>query len=315
MILRNLQYLAALAREKHFARAAAACAVSQPTLSAGIKQLEEQLGFLIVRRGQRFNGLTSEGERVLGWARRILADCESLEQDAGDLRGGLKGRLRIGAIPTTLPIVSLLTLPFAREHPRVTVSVLSLSSIEIQRGLDDFELDAGLTYLDNEPLSNVRSFPLYVENYFLFTPGGSRIATRTSVSWEEVAKTPLCLLTPDMQNRRIVNAHFEAVGATVHPVIETNSVLTLWSHLASGACSTVLPQTFLHLFGQVDGLAVVPLQRPTVPYTVGLVVPDREPLTPSARELSRLVASVDVASALAADAAARGSPRRRPTRR
>jgi DNA-binding transcriptional LysR family regulator len=299
MILRNLQYLAALVREKHFARAAAACDVTQPTLSAGIKQLEEQLGFLIVKRGQRFNGLTAEGERVLGWARRILADCESLEQDAGELRAGLKGRLRIGAIPTTLPIVSLLTLPFARQHPQVTVSVLSLSSIEIQRGLDDFELDAGLTYLDNEPLSNVRSVPLYAEHYFLFTPGGTPLAGRDSVSWAQAAETPLCLLTPDMQNRRIVNAHFARAGVSVHPVIETNSVLTLWSHLASGACSTVLPQTFLHLLGQVDGLAAVPIVEPVAPHTVGLVVADREPLTPSARELARIAAETDVSAALA----------------
>lgn len=298
MILRNLQYLAALVREKHFARAAAGCDVSQPTLSAGIKQLEEQLGFLIVRRGRRFHGLTAEGERVLGWARRILADCESLEQDASELRAGLKGRLRIGAIPTTLPIVSLLTLPFAREHPHVTVSVFSLSSIEIQRGMDDFDLDAGLTYLDNEPLTNVRAVPLYHESYFLFTPADGPLADRTSVSWAQAAQTPLCLLTPDMQNRRIVNANFAAAGATVHPVIETNSVLTLWSHLASGACSTVLPQAFLRLLGQVEGLVALPVQRPTVTHTVGLVVPDREPLTPSARELSRIAATVNVAAAL-----------------
>ncbi|MBA3316850.1 MAG: LysR family transcriptional regulator [Gemmatimonadales bacterium] len=297
-MLRNLQYLAALVREKHFARAAAACDVSQPTLSAGIKQLEEQLGFLIVRRGQRFNGLTAEGERVLGWARRILADCESLEQDAGDLRAGLKGRLRIGAIPTTLPILSLLTLPFARAHPHVTVSVLSLTSAEIQRGIDDFDLDAGLTYLDNEPLTNVRAVPLYQERYFLFTPAGGRFTGRASVSWAEAAETPLCLLTPDMQNRRIVDANFAAAGVTVDPVIETNSVLTLWSHLASGVCSTVLPQTFLRLLGRVEGLAALPVERPTVTHTVGLVVPDREPLTPSARELSRIAAGVDVAAAL-----------------
>ena len=65
MLLRHLQYLTALARERHFARAAASCHVAQPTLSAGIKQLEEQLGLLVVQRGQRFEGLTAEGEQVL----------------------------------------------------------------------------------------------------------------------------------------------------------------------------------------------------------------------------------------------------------
>jgi DNA-binding transcriptional LysR family regulator len=194
--------------------------------------------------------------------------------------------------------VSVLTLPFARQHPQVTISVLSLTSIEIQRGLDDFELDAGLTYLDNEPLSNVRSVPLYAERYYLFTPGSAPFAGQPSISWALAAETPLCLLTPDMQNRRIVDAHFAAAGVTIHPVVETNSVLTLWSHLASGACSTVLPQTFLHLFGQVDGLVAVPVEGPRSTHTVGLVVADREPLTPSARELVRLAEEVDVLAVL-----------------
>ena len=90
---------------------------------------------------------------MLDWARRILADTESLEQEASELREGLVGRLRIGAIPVTLPAMALLTDPFAERHPKVTITVLSHTSIDIQRGLDDFSLDAGLTYLDNEPLS------------------------------------------------------------------------------------------------------------------------------------------------------------------
>ena len=97
MLLKHLQYLTALARERHFARAAAACQVTQPTLSAGIKQLEDQLGLLVVQRGQRFEGLTAEGERVLAWAQRITADAESLEQEASRLRRVLEGRLRIAA--------------------------------------------------------------------------------------------------------------------------------------------------------------------------------------------------------------------------
>src|SRR6478752_7611755 len=121
MDLRHLGYLVALVRDEHFGRAAAACHVSQPTLSSGIRRLEGEVGFPIVRRGQRFEGLTPEGERVLEWARRILADCESLEQEASELRGGLRGRLHIGAIPTALPMVSLLTLPFSRQHPHVTI--------------------------------------------------------------------------------------------------------------------------------------------------------------------------------------------------
>jgi len=309
VLLRQLRYVTALAQERHFARAAQSCNVTQPTLSSGIKQLEEELGLLIVRRGQRFQGFTPEGERVLEWARRILSDCASLEQDASGLREGLVGRLRLGAIPTTLPIVSGLTSPFAQEHPHVVIQVLSLTSVDIQAGLDDFSLDAGLTYLESEPLVGVRTFPLYRERYFLFTAADGPFRGRRSVPWKEAAGAPLCLLTPDMQNRRIVNAHFREVGAAVRPQIETNSVITLCSHLRSGHWSSVLPQTFLSLFGEPAGSRAIPLVDPDVSHSVGLVVPDREPLTPSARELVELVGRPEVLAGFASSPAARAAAR------
>jgi DNA-binding transcriptional LysR family regulator len=296
VLLRHLHYLVAVADERHFARAAESCEVTQPTLSSGIKQLEEELGLLIVRRGQRFQGFTPEGERVLAWARLILSDAASLKQDAAGLREGLVGRLRMGAIPTALPIVSALTAPFAREHPRVVITVLSLSSIDIQGGLGDFSLDAGVTYLDNEPLAGVRAIPLYRERYFLYTSVNGPFHGRSSVSWREAADTPLCLLTPDMQNRRILNGHFRDAGAAPRPSVETNSVITLCAHLRSGQWSSVLPQTFLSLFGDPSDLRVIPMVEPEVSHSVGLVVPDREPLTPSARHLVRLASRPDVLS-------------------
>lgn len=300
MILKNLQYLCALAQERHFARAAAACHVTQPTLSAGIKQLEEELGLLIVQRAQRFEGLTPEGERVLRWANRILADCESLQQEASELREGLVGRLRIGVIPVALPMASLLTTPFMARHPNVSVTVWTHTSAEIQRGLDGFSLDAGITYLDNEPLAHVDTVPLYRERYCLFTQVGGPFAGRAAIGWREAASLPLILLTPDMQNRRIVNGYFQEAGAEVHPQVETNSVLALWAHLSAGTCSSVLPQTFLHLFGVPEGLDAIPLDGPAEGHMIGLVVPDREPRTPSARELTTLAAQLDIATRLAA---------------
>lgn len=298
MILKNLQYLVALAREKHFARAAAACGVTQPTLSAGLKQLEEDLGLLLVRRAQRFEGLTSEGERVLEWAFRVLGDYDSLLQEASELRGGLSGRLSIGVIPTALPMVTLLTAPFVATHPKVAVQVISLSSQEIQRGLDDFSLDAGVTYLDNEPLANVRGIPLYRERYFLFTPRTSEVAGRDHVSWADAAGQGLCLLTPNMQNRRIIDGHFAAVGITATPAVETSSVLALWAHLQTGRWASVLPQTFVYLFGVPANLAVIPIEGPDQGFTIGVAVPDREPLTPSARELTRLAETLDLDSVM-----------------
>jgi len=104
-VIDKLEFLLALAREQHFGRAAEACGVTQPTLSAGVKQLEHSFGVLLVNRGSRFQDFTPEGERVLAWAQRVLVDYGSLQQELSEMREGLVGQLRIGAIPVTLPIV------------------------------------------------------------------------------------------------------------------------------------------------------------------------------------------------------------------
>jgi DNA-binding transcriptional LysR family regulator len=193
MNIRHLRYFVALARERNHARAAAACNVTQSTLTEAVRQLEHELAVpLIDRNGQRFGGLTAEGERVLGWAQRIITDEEALGQDLLEMRLGVSGDLRIGAIPAAMPVVPLITNPFCSAHPLVTVKIISSTSVEIQRGLDDGTMEAGVTYLDNEPLRNVRMLPLYRERYMLLTPRGSAFDAMTSVSWREAAHLPLC---------------------------------------------------------------------------------------------------------------------------
>jgi DNA-binding transcriptional LysR family regulator len=123
IVIDKLEYLLALAREQHFGHAADACGVTQPTLSAGIKQLESMLGVMLVQRGSRYIGLTPEGERALEWARRIVGDSRSMRQEIKSLRHGLTGELRIAAIPTALPMVAALTTPFRAKHPGVRFSI------------------------------------------------------------------------------------------------------------------------------------------------------------------------------------------------
>ncbi|HWZ58375.1 MAG TPA: LysR family transcriptional regulator [Gemmatimonadaceae bacterium] len=298
LLIKHLEYLSALSREKHFARAAAACQVTQPTLSAGIKHLEETLGVLIVERGQRFRGLTPEGERVLAWAQRILADVQSLKQDVSESRGGLTGRLKLGVVPAALPMVALVTTPFADRYPETTTTVLSLSSKEIQRGLDDFDLDVGLTYLDNEPLVRVRTVPLYRERYLLVTPNDGPFTGRKTVTWREASTLRLALLTPDMQNRRIIDTHFTEAGVTARPQIETNAIVTLESQLRLGSFSSVLPATAMTLLGNIPGMCSLPLVEPEPTHAVGLIVPDRDPMTPIVSALLQITSPAYVAGAI-----------------
>jgi DNA-binding transcriptional LysR family regulator len=303
VIVRYLEYIVALAREQHFARAAKACHVTQPTLSAGIKQLEDSLGVLIVERRQRFAGFTAEGERVLAWAQRILADYRGLEQELGELREGLVGQLRIGGIPVGLPALGLLSAAFAERHPRARLQIISQTSAEIQRGLDEFAIDVGVTYLDNDPLVRVRTTPLYQERYVLVTRADDALAAGGPVTWAQAARLPLCLLTPSMQNRRILDDYFRAAGTEVEARIETNSLVTLWSHVRFGRWATVVPHTFLLLLGPGAGLIALPLREPSGTHSVGLVASSRDPLTPMTRALLTIAAERDLAADIERDIA------------
>jgi DNA-binding transcriptional LysR family regulator len=280
LVLKQLAYLVALAREQHFGRAAESCHVSQPTLSAAIRNLEEELGAPIVERGHRFNGF-------------ILNECASMQQGLQELGQGLSGRLRLGAVPTALPVVSHLTSPFYTRYPRVILTVLSMTSAEIARGIENFELDAGLTYLDNEPLSHVRSKPLYAEEYVFLTPAGGAFAGRDSLTWAEAAEAPLCLLTGDMQNRRIIDGIFRSVGCAPKPSVETNSIFNLCSHAAAGHWSSIVPTPLLRFFGMPQGTKALRLTEPQTSRTIGIIMSDREPASPVARSLFNQVKPLD----------------------
>lgn len=296
----KLDYVLALAREKHFGRAAAACAVTQPTLSAGIKQLEEQMGVLLVNRGSRFQGFTPEGERVLDWARRIVGDTRSMREEINALRHGLTGRLRIAAIPTALAMVAALTTPYREKHPNVQFTIYSRTSIEILDLLENLEIDAGITYVENEPVGRVTTVPLYRERYRLLTSADTPLGNRDAVTWAEVAQVPLCLLTPDMQNRRIIDRLLKSAGGESRPTLESDSMILLFSHVRTGRWSSVMPAKLVETLGLTDTIRAIPISKPEAVQTIGLVVPAREPTTPltaalveEARELAPTLDNLD----------------------
>jgi DNA-binding transcriptional LysR family regulator len=276
----KLQFFLALARERHFGRAAEECGITQPTLSAAIRQLENELGVMLVSRGSRFQGLTPEGQRVLEWARRIVGDARAMKEEMRAAHRGLNGHLRISVIPTALSLVPRLTAPFQARHPGVTFSIHSATSLHIMSQLDNLETDIGVTYLDNEPLGRVVAVPLIEERYYLVTGKGSSLADRTSVTWKEISALPLCLLTSDMQNRRIINKHLAEAGATVVPRLESNSMIVLFTHVLTGKWASIMPLDAARSFGFADEVAVVPLIEPETSHSVGVVALEREPNTP-----------------------------------
>ncbi|MES2845927.1 MAG: LysR family transcriptional regulator [Pseudomonadota bacterium] len=276
----KLEMFIALANERHFGRAAIACGVTQPTLSSAIRQLEDQLGVQLVFRGSRFQGLTPEGQRVLDWGRRIVTDMRAMKDEMRTVRAGLSGNVRIGVIPTALPMVASVTGPYTARHPNVRVAILSRTSVEILAGIESLELDAGITYLDNEPLGRVAQIPLYAEFYRFLCATGTPLADRAQVTWAEVTEQPLCLLTGDMQNRRIVNQHLADAGAAIVPQIESNSSIALISHVMTGRWSSVVPRQLAQMFLGGDRLRAIPIVAPEVEHLVGMIAARRDPLTP-----------------------------------
>ena len=276
----KLEFLIALAREKNFGKAAEQCGVTQPTFSAGIKQLEDTLGVMLVQRTSRFLGFTAEGERVLDWARTIVADTRAMRQEVRTLKQGLSGHLKIAAVPTALAMVSALTTPYRAKHPNVKFTILSRTSSDVLSMLENLEVDAGLTYIDNEPLGRMRAVPLYLEQYRLLTSADSPLGERDQVTWAEVGRIPLCLLTPDMQNRRIIDSLLHAAGSRPEPTLEFNSMIVLFSHVRTGRWASVMPEKLADTLGLTERLRSIPIVEPEAVHTVGLVVPMREPMTP-----------------------------------
>jgi DNA-binding transcriptional LysR family regulator len=293
----KLQFLIALAQAKHFGNAAEEIGVSQPTLSGGIKQLEEQLGVLLVQRGSRFQGFTPEGERVLDWARRIVGDTRAMRQEVEALKRGLAGHIRMAVIPTALGMVAALTTPFYKKHQNVKFSVYSRTSISILGMLENLEVEAGVTYLDNEPLGRVNTVPLYQEQYRLIISADMPLGDRDQVTWSEVAKVPLCLLTPDMQNRRIIDGLLRTSGTEPEATLQSNSMIVLFSHVRTGRWASIMPQRLADTLGLTDRVRSIPIVDPEIFHAVGLVVPHREPMTPlvaalvnEAKKISSLLA-------------------------
>lgn len=286
-MLDKLEMFIAVSREKHFGRAAESLGITQPTLSTGIRQLEEQLGAQLIFRAHRFGSLTPEGKAALVWARRIVGDTRQLKDEMRNARHGLSGHLRMAVIPTALTWASRLTTHFCTSHPDVRFTVLSKTSGEILQMLESLEADVGLSYLDNEPLGRVSSVPIYNERYRLVCANDGPFPSDKPVNWKDLDGHNLCLLTPDMQNRRIIDASFAQAGIRPKTTIESNSTIALVANVAEGGWMTILPEDMAQFLIRGKPMRSLPLVGPSTKHLVGLVAPYREPHTPVLAALLR----------------------------
>jgi DNA-binding transcriptional LysR family regulator len=279
-MLDKLEFMIALAREQHFGRAAEACGVAQPTLSLGIQSLEQMLNVPLVKRSSRFQGFTPEGERVLVWARRLVGDARAMRQEILSFHSEAESQLRLGAIPCAMPMVAKLTVPFQARHPGVRLRVLGRTSKVLLDLLHQREIDAGLTYLSNEPIGDVQSVPLYREEFLLLTTHDGPLGYAEQVTWQQAGDVPLCLFERDLQNRRIIDSVLRRIGAEPRPVMETDSVLALSAYVRHGQAASIVPSSILEMIDLNGRLRTIPIVEPAIHHTIGLVVSDRFPVQP-----------------------------------
>lgn len=297
-ILRRYHYLVTLAKEKHFGRAAEKCNVSQPALSNSIRQLEKDLGVSIVKRGRRFQGLTREGAKIVEYASKLIDTENSLTQELSLMREGLAGNLKIGVVPSALPMLTLVTFQFCRAYPKVALRVFSKNTTEIERGLDDFSLDLGLTYLDVDPRPRGRTHSIYRQNFWILTPIHGPFEGRDSVTWSEMVEVPLVLLAPETLSRKLINEAFHDLDLEPNPQIQTDSMLNLSAFVRSGYWSSIVPRECFVFCSEPPGTRILPLMDPVVSHDIGLVIPERDPSSVLAQSLFDFAKDIDIEALL-----------------
>lgn len=276
-LLSSLRYLVALHEHRHFGRAAQACHITQPALSNALRALESEFNVVIVKRDRVYAGFTPEGERVLASAHLMLHEHAILQQELRSETHLPRGPMRIGAVPTAIPIVARFAAMLQARHCGIVPVVLSMSSSELEKGLEDLSLDLALGYTDRMGLrdSRLQAWPQYTEHYFLLRraarPHRDGLQIGVQMPWKEAARLPLCLLTPDMYNHTIVDAAFTTAGVSVQPAIETNSILTMALSVVAGDVCSILPGALVGAVRSYRELEALPLTSPEVLTPIGFM--------------------------------------------
>lgn len=291
MIIRNFEYLLALDRERHFSRAAAACSVSQPTLSAGIKQLEEDMSVAIVKRGRRFEGFTVEGERVLAWAQQMMEDCLRLRQELHVMKEqSMQGSFRVGVHPATAAVASILSVAFANQAPLMQLSDETLSIPSILQKLRVGELDVALTWLDESSHDGLVQHLLYREHFLFFS--NNPAITESRVSWKTITAAPLCLL------RSSLPAELDARLQSAPNILYTDRMSALAAHLSTGRYTTLLPQSLAVELPESVALRAYRCDSAQAQINVGFIHPRLDPLPAPLHAWMELAHSSDVVASI-----------------
>lgn len=243
MNLRDLEYLVALADHRHFGRAAAACYVSQPTLSTQIKKLESELGVVLVERGSRSVLLTAAGEAVVSRARHLLDDADQIRRIARSVADPEAGTLRLGLFPTLAPYLLPHVVTGLRERfPRLELLLVEEKSPRLIERLRGGTLDAALLALPL-PDETLAAEPVFREDFLLVMPAGHELADSAEpLPAEALAGQELLLLEDGHCLREQALAVCAMAGGHERGGFRATSLETLRHMVATGVGITLLPE-------------------------------------------------------------------------
>ncbi|MFQ6575958.1 LysR family transcriptional regulator [Pseudomonas sp. UM16] len=276
MDIKQLKFLIALDKTRHFGQAAALCHITQPTLSMRLRNLEDELDLVLVTRGQRFEGFTEAGERILAWARTLLAAYDGLQAEAASCRGQIVGNLRLGMVPlSSINPMSFLT-PLAQRYPELHFQLSSLSSEQVIDGLSRNQLDLGICYLDQINTSFFEVIELGATSMGLLYDTRHYHFDQIELPWEAISDLPLGMLSEGMHYRQSVDLSFRSRGLHPQPVLESDSTYQLIQAICAGICCAIMPLN-CGLDELSEHISIVPIASASVHAPIGLLLRRSEP--------------------------------------
>ena len=283
---KDLELMVALSQHKNFGKAASHCKLSQPAFSLRLKKMEKITQAPLVMRGNSFKGFTREGDLILNWANKLLADSESMRQEIQALKNIIDGRLVLGIVPTTMSFATKISAKLRKKNPNLSIEIHSLTSDEILKKIEKCTLDAGVIPIKNSD-DHFADF-LYEEHYVLIAPRTLAKSGNSHLTWEAAARLPLCLLTNDRYIKQHIYDTFEQVKINPKVVVEANDLSAVMAQVTAGNAATILPFSSVNYLAKMNSLLIFDLIEPVVVEKIGLVFNDQSALRPIALELREL---------------------------
>nr|WP_314619866.1 LysR family transcriptional regulator [uncultured Pseudomonas sp.] len=276
MDIKQLKFLIALDQTRHFGQAAALCHITQPTLSMRLRNLEDELDLMLVKRGQRFEGFTEAGERILAWARTLLAAHDGLQAEAASCRGQVVGSLRLGSVPLASFNTMNLLMPLREKYPELHFQLSTHSTEQIMDGLSRNQLDLGICYLDQVNAGFFEVIELGTTTMGLLYDTRHFQLDAAELQWSELANLPLGLLSKGMHYRQSLDLSLRSRGLEPVAVLESDSSFQLVQAITAGVCCAVMPLNF-GLEDLSEHLRIIPIADASIHSPVGLLLRRSEP--------------------------------------